>query len=212
MKIGFVGYGSMAIALGSKWASEHDLFFGGRDPAKAKAVALSVTAKAAAGTEREAVAFGDVIVLATRHGHVFSAIEAAGGAASFAGKTVIDINNPVSVDTFLMQPMGGPSLGQAIQVRLPDARVVKAFNACQAKVWEMADPVFDGRRLVVPICGDSEDAKAVVGELVRMVGCDVLDVGGLQFAPHLEHHAAIVIKQLFAGADALSVFNWITPE
>lgn len=209
MRLGFVGYGNMAAALAGKWRS-HELTIGGRDARKARALAEKVGGRA--GDAAAAVDRAEAVVLATRHEHVFQAIEAAGGARAFAGKTVIDINNAVSTDTFLMQPMGAPSLAQAIQARLPEARVVKAFNTCQASVWEMDPPEFDGRRLIMPICGDAADAKATVAELAREMGVETLDVGGLQYAPHVEALAALTIQQLFGGADARSVFNWITPK
>ncbi|WP_048308068.1 NAD(P)-binding domain-containing protein [Halomonas sp. PR-M31] len=60
MKIGFVGYGSMAAALASKWAGKHELFFGGRFPEKAAAVAQAY--KAGSGSASEAVAFGECSV------------------------------------------------------------------------------------------------------------------------------------------------------
>ncbi|MGF1477261.1 MAG: NADPH-dependent F420 reductase [Geminicoccaceae bacterium] len=208
MKIGFIGYGSMAEALAGKWAAKHELFIGGRNKDKAKTLADGLSARGS-GTEGEAVGFGDVIVLATRHEHVFEAIETAGGAKAFAGKTVIDINNPVSTDTFMLQPTGSGSLAQSIQMRLPEAQVVKAFNMCQARVWAMPEPVFDGRRLQVFICGDNADAKDHVRELVGDVGCETIDLGGLAFAPHIEHAAAIVIKLLFGGRDPLTVLNLV---
>ncbi|MEO1016481.1 MAG: NAD(P)-binding domain-containing protein [Pseudomonadota bacterium] len=209
MKIGFVGYGSMAAALAGKWVGKHELFVGGRNRDKAHTLAETLGQGTKAGSEAEAVRFGDVVVLATRHENVFEAIEAAGGANAFAGKTVIDINNAVSSDTFLMQPMGGQSLAQAIQGRLPAARIVKAFNMCQAKVWAMPEPVFDGRRLQVLMCGDNAGAKAMVGTLIRDVGCEPLDLGGLQYAAHIEHAGAIVIKLLFGGRDPLTVLNLV---
>ena len=209
MKIGFIGYGSMTTALAGKWVGRHEVLIGGRDAGKAQTLAESLGHGTAWGSEADAAAFGDVVVLATRHEAVFGAIEAAGGAQAFDGKVALDINNPVSIDTFLVQPMGGPSLAHAIQTRLPTARVVKGFNMCQAKVWAMPDPVFDGRRLQVLICGDSDPAKTAVSGLVRDVGCEPLDLGGLQFAPHLEHAAAIVIRFLFGGRDPLTVLNLV---
>ncbi len=209
MNIGFIGYGSMTAALAGKWVGKHALHIGGRNLEKAKALADALGAGTTFGTEAEAAAFGDVVVLATRHQAVFEAIEAAGGATSFAGKCVIDINNPVSADTFMLQPTGGYSLAETVQARLPEARVVKAFNMCQAKVWAMPELVFDGRRLQMFICGDNAGAKAQVRELAADVGCDVIDLGGLNFSSHIEHAAAIVIRLLFGGRDPLTVLNLV---
>lgn len=213
MKIGFVGYGSMASALASRWVGDHELFVGGRNAEKAGALAGELGGGTGSGSGAEAVAFGEVVALATRHEAVFGAIESAGGASAFAGKVVIDMNNPVSIEDGTYVPKtfeGGVSLGEALQRALPGAHVVKAFNMCQATVWGMDPPVFDGRRLVTMICGDDGGAKDRVGELVRAVGSEVLDVGGIVSSRMLEGAAALVIMQLFGGADPKTVLNLVT--
>ena len=53
----------------------------------------------------------------------------------------------------------GKSLAEAIAAYAPAARVVKAFNMCNAVVWQMEPPLFDGRRLVVLYCGDDAAAN-----------------------------------------------------
>jgi len=211
MKIGFIGYGSMATALSTKWVGRHELHFGGRNLDKARAVAARFDG-AGHGSEADAAAFGEVVVLATRHEHVFDAIDAAGGPDAFAGKTVLDINNPYEHETSLNKHYDGRSLSEAIADRLPDAHVVKAFNMCQARVWQMNPPTFDGRRLVTMYCGDDANAKAQVRQLIEDVGSDTLDLGALRYARLLEPAAAIVIKMLFAGRDPHTVLNLIQPE
>ena len=83
--------------------------------------------------------------MATRWQDVFDAIESAGGAEAFAGKTVIDINNPVDIESFLTTRPDGRSLTEAIADALPDARVGKAFNMAQVAVWADPDMTYDGR-------------------------------------------------------------------
>ena len=96
MKISFLGYGNMAAALGARWVGRHELFVGGRDAAKANALAVKFGRGTRSGSEADAAEFGEVVVLATTHEAVFDAMKAAGGAAAFAGKVLIDINNPVA--------------------------------------------------------------------------------------------------------------------
>lgn len=208
MKIGFIGYGSMADALATKWTGKHALFFGGRSPEKAAVLAGKFDA--GSGTAVEAAGFGDVIVLATHNEAVFEAIEQAGGPKSFAGKIVLDINNPISIETFLTTRTDGRSLTQAIADALPGAHVSKAFNMAQAKVWRREDMTWDGRRLVVPFTAD-EGAAAATKTLIEDIGTEALNVGGNEYAYQLEAAAALVIKQLFAGADPLTVLNVIDP-
>ena len=208
MKIGFIGYGSMADALATKWAGAHDLFFGGRSPEKA--AALAAVFGAGSGSASQAAAFGDVVVLATHNEAVFEAIELAGGASAFAGKTVLDINNPVSIETFLTTRTDGHSLTEAIAEALPGAQVAKAFNMAQAKVWRREDMTWDGRRLIVPFTADDGAAEATRA-LIEDTGAKALHVGGNEFAYQLEAAAALVIKQLFGGADPFTVLNVINP-
>lgn len=213
MKIGFIGYGNMAEALASKWAGKQLLFVGGRSVDKAKALANKLGAGVAAGSEAQAAAFGEVVVLSTTHEAVFSAMDAAGGASALAGKILLDINNPVDIHgDFLTKNYDGVSLAEAIAKYAPAAKVVKAFNMCQAKVWQMTPPLFDGRRLVTLYCGDDAQAKRQVAALIEGVGCEPEDIGELKYARLLEPAAAIVIKLLFTGHDLHTVLNLIKPE
>ena len=164
MKIGFIGYGSMAEALATKWVTKHTLFIGGRNPEKAKTLAQQLGSDVQFGTEAEAATYGEIIILATPHEAVFDAINAAGGSEALADKILLDINNPVDTSDFLNKSYDGVSLAEAIAKVVPKGHVVKAFNMCQAKVWKMSPPVFDDRRLVVMYCGDNEDAKKKVAE------------------------------------------------
>lgn len=214
MKIGFVGYGNMAEALATRWVLKHKMLVGGRNAEKARTLAEKLGRATGHGPESEAVAFGEVVVLATRHEAVFDAMDAAGGPEAFAGKVLIDINNPVDAfgGEFLAKTYDGKSMAEAIAAYAPASRVVKAFNMCQAKVWLMDPPSFDGRRLVTLYCGDDADAKRRVATLIEDLGSEPADMGKLKYARLLEPAAAIVIKFLFSGRDPYTVLNLIQPE
>ncbi|MEX0281889.1 MAG: NADPH-dependent F420 reductase [Arenibacterium sp.] len=209
MKVGFVGAGGMAKALAGKWARKHDVMLSGRNPEKTQKAATDVGAQF--GTAREAVEFADVVVLATRWQDVFAAIDAAGGPAAFDGKTVIDINNPVDIETFLTTREDGRSLTEAIAEALPGASVGKAFNMAQVAVWEDPDMTYDGRRMVTLYTAD-DAANKTIGDLISDAGAEPLRLGGNEHAYQLEAAAAIVIKFLFAGSDPHTIFNFIRPE
>ena len=198
----------MADALASKWTTKHDVFFGGRTLEKAATIAAKYGA--GSGTAAEAAAFGDVIILATHNTAAFDIIEQAGGAAAFAGKAVIDINNPISIETFLTTRADGRSLTEALADALAEAHLAKAFNMAQARVWSREDMTWDGRPLVVPFTADT-NAVDVAKTLVADTGAQPLHLGGNEYAYQLEAMAAIVIKQLLTGADAMTVVNIINP-
>lgn len=209
MKIGIIGAGGMAAALTGKWIVKHDVMISGRDLDKTVATAARLGSRS--GTAAEAAAFGEVIVLATRWQDVFSAIESAGGPEAFSGKVVIDINNPVSIETFLSTREDSRSLTQAISEVLPGAQVGKAFNMAQVAVWEDEDMTYDSRQMVT-LYTSSPSADGVISELIADVGAEPLRLGGNEHAYQLEAAAAIVIKFLFAGRDPHTIFNFLQPE
>lgn len=209
MKIGFIGAGGMAQALAGKWATHHEIMISGRDPKKTQQAANAIGALS--GTARDAVAFADVVILATRSEDVFTAIEAAGGPDVFKGKTVVDINNPVSMQTFVTTRDDGRSLTQAIAETLPGAAVGKAFNMAQVAVWKDPDMTYDGRQMVTLYTSDAE-ADQVIADLIADVGAEPLRLGDNTHAYQLEAAAAIVIKFLFAGGDPHTIFNLVRPE
>lgn len=202
----------MAEALASKWVKKHSIFIGGRNLEKAETLAKSLGENVEFGSEAKAADFGEVVVLATPHEAVFEAINAAGGSDALAGKVLLDINNPVETSDFLAKSYDGMSLSEKIAEAVPNAHVVKAFNMCQAKVWEMKPPVFDGHPLVVMYCGDNNQAKEKIAVLIEDVGCEAKDIGDLKYARMLEPAAAIVIKLIFSEHNPYTVLNLRQPE
>lgn len=203
MKIGLVGYGSMSAALGHRWQGlGHELFVGGRDADKAAALAEQLNA--GHGSAAEAVAFGDVVFLGLAHGAVHPTLDALGPGA-FAGKVVIDPNNPVNIQDFSRTVPYEPSFAETIQQKLPGAHVVKAFNMCEAKVW--AKPGTSDQPLTVFLCGDAQPAKDTVARLIAPLGYRPMDVGGLERAVWLEAAASLVIYLLFNGHPRETVLN-----
>ncbi|MEU7531000.1 NAD(P)-binding domain-containing protein [Saccharothrix sp. NPDC042600] len=194
MKIGVLGTGGMARALGGKWAARgHDVLVGGRSRRKAAALAEDIGARA--GELREAVAFGDVVLVAVP---ARAAAEAVGDAR---GKVVIDCTNSIA-DGFLLDSFGAARLAEAC-----GGDVVKAFNLCHVSVWADPSPVYEGRPLGVPVCGDDPRALEVVRELVRDTGCVPVDGGGLDRAALLEATAAFAIGVwVGAGQDVRGMF------
>ncbi|MEV6237568.1 NAD(P)-binding domain-containing protein [Lentzea sp. NPDC051838] len=178
MRIGIIGAGQMARALGNGWAAAgHEIRYGKR------------------GGVRETVEFGDVTLLAVP----VSALTDVLGQADFEARTVIDCTNAFEPDD------GSMVLGEdavAERVAKSGARVVKAFNLCAAEVWQASERVFEGRRLAVPLCGDDADALAQVEELVRDLKAEPVRAGGLNRARYLEAMSAFVVGMWFAGADA----------
>ncbi|MEU6976104.1 NAD(P)-binding domain-containing protein [Streptomyces sp. NPDC046371] len=205
MRIGVLGTGNMADALAVHWVrAGHEVTVGGRDVRRAERLAARVGEGARAGGLRAAVDSGQDVVL--------GALPFGAGAevvrelrAELAGKVLLDCSNPVGAG-FRLLTEGGPSAAESLAAAAPGARVVKGFNLCHEDVWRMRPPVFDGRPLAVPLCGDDSEALRLVRELVRDVGCEPVAGGGLERAALLEATAALFIGLWVGeGADAQAI-------
>ncbi|MGW1917236.1 NADPH-dependent F420 reductase [Streptomyces sp. NPDC002076] len=190
MRIGIIGAGAMAAALGGQWErAGHQVVAAGRSR----------------GEVRAAVEHGtDAVLLAVPYA---AAVDLATGLeAALRGRVLIDCTNPVGGPDFGLLTAGGPAAAQRIAAAAPAAHVVKAFNLCHESVWRLTPPVFGGRPLAVPLCGDDEDALTVVRRLVRDLGCTPLNAGGLHRAGLLEATAALLIGLWVGeGADAQAI-------
>ncbi|MEU9895860.1 NADPH-dependent F420 reductase [Streptomyces phaeochromogenes] len=188
MRIGILGTGGMADALGTQWRrAGHEVLAGSRS-----------------GGLREAAEFGtDAVLLALPYAAVVDVV--AGLEGVLRGRVLIDCTNPVGPG-FALLTAGGPAAAEQIASAAPAAPVVKAFNLCHVDVWRLTPPVFDGRPLAVPLCGDDEAALTVVRRLVRDLGCEPLTAGGLDRAGLLEATAALLIGLWVGkGADAQAI-------
>ncbi|MFF4260299.1 NADPH-dependent F420 reductase [Streptomyces sp. NPDC001663] len=205
MRIGVLGTGNMADALATHWArAGHEVIIGGRDPHKAERLATRIGGSAKhAGLRAAAESAQEVVLAALPFGAGVDVARDLHGALE--GKVLLDCSNPVG-QGFRLLTEGGPSAAQQLAAAAPGAHVVKAFNLCHEDVWRMRSPVFDGRPLAVPVCGDDETALARVRELVRDVGCEPVAGGGLERAVLLEATAALFIALWVGeGADAQAI-------
>jgi 8-hydroxy-5-deazaflavin:NADPH oxidoreductase len=205
MKIAILGAGHMADALGSRWAElGHDLMIAGRTPDRARALAQKLGARS--GGFAEAAEFGDIALLAVLYQGMPTTLDQIG--TTLRGKPIIDCNNPVETERFTLVTAPDTALAETLE-ETTGGHVVKAFNLSHADVWNLDPPLFDGRRLVVPYCGDDPEALELTRQLIAALGCEPLMAGGLVHARYLEAMAAIVIAQLFGGRDSSTTFNLV---
>ncbi|MFJ8441537.1 NADPH-dependent F420 reductase [Kitasatospora griseola] len=199
LTIGVLGTGRMADALATRWArAGHRVTVGGRDAAKARRLADRIGHGARPAGLRAAAEAGEVVLAALPYG---AGAEVVGELRdALAGCTLIDCANPVGPGFRLLTGQG-PSAARQLADAAPDARVVKAFNLCHEDVWRLQPPVFDGRPLAVPVCGDHPDALAHAATLVRDLGCTPVHAGPLARAHLLEATAALFIG-LWVGQNA----------
>jgi predicted dinucleotide-binding enzyme len=199
MRVGVLGTGNMADALAGHWVrAGHEVTIGGRDVGKAERLAARIGGGARAAGLRAAAESGAVVLAALPFGAGVAVARDLRSALD--GKALIDCSNPVGAG-FRLLTEGGPSVARQLAAAAPGAHVVKAFNLCHDDVWRMRPPVFGGRPLAVPVCGDDEAALARVHRLVRDAGCAPLAAGGLERAGLVEATAALFIG-LWVGEGA----------
>ncbi|MGW1319119.1 NADPH-dependent F420 reductase [Streptomyces sp. NPDC002426] len=203
MRIGIIGTGNMADALGGRWAAAgHRVLFGGRSPERARA--LADRTGQSAGTLRDAAGFGDAVLLALPYdavAGVLAALGAAGGA--LRGRVLVDCVNAVGPG-FRLTTGTGPGAARTI-ADATGARVVKAFNHLPDAVWRRPPPAFAEGPVAVPLCGDDPAALETVATLVRDLGCVPLPMGGLDRAAYLEATTAFLIGLWHSGHDPRSL-------
>lgn len=158
-----------------------------RDPEKAATLAAPLGASA--GRVGDPIT-GDIVVLAVPFYAVAEVLATYAG--SLAGKTLVDVTNPIDSATFddLAVPADS-SAARIIQDAVPEARVVKAFNANFGATIAIgqAGPV----PTTVLIASDDPTAKQAVTGLVTAGGLRAVDAGALKRARELEALAFLQI-------------------
>ncbi len=126
---------------------------------------------------------GEVVVLAVPYPAVAGIIEAYGD--QFAGKVVVDITNPLNFETFdsLVVPVGSSAAAE-IQAKLPNSKVLKAFNTTFAAT--LATKKVGDNQTTVLIAGDDAAAKSTLADAVIAGGVGAIDAGSLSRAHELE--------------------------
>ncbi|MDJ0629212.1 MAG: NAD(P)-binding domain-containing protein [Rhodobacter sp.] len=188
MRIGVLGTGMVGRALATRLVGlGHDVKMGSRSAASEPAQdwLRAQTGTASAGTFAEAAAHGEAVFLAVRGDIALDVLDLA-GAAPLADKILVDVSNPLDfsrgMPPVLIEGLSNTtSLGEEVQSKLPDTRVVKTLNTMNADVMVHPDRV-PGRSDVF-ICGEDAAAKAAVVQLLNEFGwTGPIDLGGISAA------------------------------
>lgn len=184
MKIGMIGTGNMSRSLGILWAEQvHEIFWGSRDPNKAKSVAELAGHKTQGGTNDEAAEFGQVIFYSVRGvmpSTVLSSID------SLSGKVILDCNNRDIPEGFAYGPLMSESLAEGLAANIPKAHVVKAFNTMAQEVLELSPQPLKEHQVSVYVCSDDPTARRIAMKLAGEIGFNPIDCGPLRSARLLE--------------------------
>lgn len=180
--IGIIGAGNIGRAIAAALA-RHGIaatLSNSRGPASLKDVVAGIDPAVAAGS-REDAASRDIVFVAVNWSKL---PEALAGLPDFAGRIVVDANNPIEAPLFRPAELGGRASSEIVEELVPGARLVKAFNHLQPQLVA-GDPAAEGGRRVLFFSGDDADAKAQVGALIERLGFFGIDLGPLALGARL---------------------------
>jgi predicted dinucleotide-binding enzyme len=222
VRLGILGTGTVGKTTASRLAGlEHEVMVGTRDPAETLSrnepdaygnpsfsAWQQEHPEVRLGTFAEAAAHGATVVNATAGAVSLEALEQA-GEANLNGKILIDVANPLDFSKGMpptLSVSNTDSLGEQIQRRFPEAKVVKTLHTMNAQL--MVDPAqLAATDHTVFVGVDDAEAKATVTELLRSFGwTDIIDLGGITTARGTEMLLPIWVR-LF-GALQKPIFNF----
>jgi len=188
MRVGVLGSGVVGKVLAAGFAKHgHEVIIGSRSPEKL-ANWLQENPGIGSGLFGDAAAFADVVVLAVK-GTAASEALAIAGEENLAGKAVIDATNPIADEA----PANGvlrffttldESLMERLQRQYPRAKFVKAFSSVSNA--RMVNPLFEGGKPTMFICGNDTAAKERVTGILDQFGWETEDMGGAEAARAIE--------------------------
>jgi len=160
------------------------------------------------GIFEEAATHGEMVVNATAGGVSLEALELA-GEDNMNGKILIDVSNPLDFSRGMpptLSVSNTDSLGEQIQRRFPEARVVKTLHTMNAHL--MVDPAqLAETDHTVFVSGNDAEAKQAVTELLESFGwTDVIDLGDITTARGTEMMLPVWLR-LFSALQK-PIFNF----
>lgn len=202
--ITIIGTGNMARGIATRaLAAGRQVELLARDGAKSAALAAELGAEVTAGTVAQAPA-GSIVVLAVPFNAAKELVTSYG--AALAGKTIVDISNPVNFETFdSLVTAPGTSAAEEIAALTP-GNVVKAFNTNFAGTLVAGEA--GGQPLDGFIAGDNAEATAAVASLMAESGMRPLAVGALKRSRELEGFQFLLMT--LQANPQFTNFNWNT--
>ncbi|HXZ97717.1 MAG TPA: NADPH-dependent F420 reductase [Burkholderiales bacterium] len=205
LKIATIGAGHIGGTLGTLWIQAgHPVIFSSRHPDELKSLVDGLGPLAHSGTVQEAIAFGDVVLLAVPY-RAMPEIGKDYGDALATKVLVFDATNPILARDGEIAPWAlERGAGLASAELLPRVRLVRAFNAINYKKLPEAAH-HQGERVGMPMAGNDANALAVASSLVREIGFEPVVIGPLAMGKYLipgtpltGEHTAEQIRQIVA--------------
>jgi 8-hydroxy-5-deazaflavin:NADPH oxidoreductase len=187
-KVGILGSGDVGKTLAKGFLKHSYQVAIGTDHAEKLAEFKRENPQIETVTFEQAAQSGDIVVLCVKGTVAEKIIEKI--KRHLSGKTVIDTTNPIAD----APPENGvlkffTSLEESLMERLqkiaPDAQFVKAFNSIGSGL--MINPDFrDNTKPTMFICGNNDDAKKKVYEILEKFGFEIEEMGKAESARAIE--------------------------
>src|SRR5260221_2798673 len=212
MRIGIRGSGLMGGKLGTLFArAGHEVVFSyARSKGKLQQLAQAAHASARAGTPREAVRDADAVVLAVHWSRLDEVLRQAG---DLSGKLIVTCSLPMNGDNTGLVVAHTSSGAEVLAERVPQARIVCAFNTVPSEVlFSVFEARQEARRPSLVYCGDDSSGKQVTADLVGDLGFDPVDAGPLSIARYTEPFGLLVGQLAYDGGKGPELayrFEWL---
>ena len=193
MKVGIIGAGNVGTGIGRHLAAKgHEITVSfSKTPEALDEAAAIIGAGAKPGSVEQAVAHGDVVLLATPWGVTLETVR--GLATKLAGKILWDTTNPLKADMSGLQIGTDTCGGEEVAKAAPGALVVKAI-APFAEVLHSASTLIAGMKPSVFVCGDDAGARTKVLSLVNDLDAGGVDAGPLSLARYTEPAGMLMVQ------------------
>ena len=201
MNIGILGAGNIGATAAKLFsqAGHQVRIANSRGPQTLEETVGTLGEHVRAATPEDAVAFGDVVLIAVPWSHKEDAIPDAG---PYDDKIVIDAMNPYT-EEFELEDLGERTSSEITKTLVPGARLVKAFNTIHyRRLASDGKPAGAKGRLAVFLAGDDADAKAVVAHLIDEIGFDAVDTGSLAGGGRKQQPGTAIYNVALTGDDA----------
>jgi NADPH-dependent F420 reductase len=176
MNVAMIGNGNVGRPLGALFEQAgHTVVYGARTKVRA------------------ALDGAELVVLAVPFASALALADDPELRARLAGKIVVDATNPLSADMMSLTVGHTTSAAEEIARRVPEARVVKAFNTVFAGMMQRRVERQPASPTVL-VASDHADATQVVIGLAEDFGFAAVDAGPLRNARYIEPMAGLLIQ------------------
>jgi 8-hydroxy-5-deazaflavin:NADPH oxidoreductase len=189
ISIGVIGSGHIGGTIGGLWVKAgHPVLFSSRHPDELRDLVAGLGELAKAGTVDQAIAFGDVLLIAVPYAALPQIGQDYG--AALKGKIMLDACNAVAPrdGDALADEVEREGVGVVSQKYLSGALIVRAFNSLNYKIFA-AEANRPDPKLAIPIAGDDTEAVQTAAALIRDAGFEPVVVGKLADARRFQRGA-----------------------